>query len=464
MYRRVKASLILSLTTIAAIAGCYAEVLTVKDAQQFFKDWQITHDGSPNLWPKFRALSPKATSYTMVEISAYLNPGSAEYDWPKERPQKKPDDAYTYREAKEYLAKARVVLGAKADLFQNLVKAAGVHEWYYPWEVQAAQETEGVPKYKVAIKRPEANPPIRFGFKVRQSWSDVMEIEDPSQEGDAKTPANIKGATVSYTFNGINNQSSWATVGSLIAPVEFRTELAGGFVPARFVLAPSFSVNWISNSAGPNSSQINNFLWRLGAFGEWHDVLSLPILQGRAAIVYGSDTNFQAKLPAFEIDIEPAVRLADYFPNLDWPIGLGFPQNLWPRVPMRKDGSDNSYLTYQLRAWMHIEGGYLQNSPTGWDTSDGSFFRLGPKLQLTLTAPLVYKGISVTAMYSYLPTTNRYFENSRNSLFDLSAAFILWADPGTGANVALKMQLIYGGLDLTKQNERTFLVGLSLAY
>lgn len=376
-----------------------------------------------------------------------------------------------------------VKLKAK-DLQDALEQKYGIQDWYKRDQVLDV-ETNGIAPGKVEREWPagtpisevigrggpplEAKPVGIFGghFKaphIRQSWRDVLYEEDPSQaSNEGKALKDLVGATVSYTRDGVADSDTWTTIGALIFPWEYDFELTGDLRPTRLVLAPSISINRIDTNGDPKK-ETDSVLYRLGAYADWRFFRPNPDgstqrpkgVQIRAAFVYATDTGHEASLPGYEFDIEPHWQ-SDYFP-------LGYKKILLTKQPIKEDRSDWSRLEYTLRAWLHIEGGDIQDNGKSWDPAKGSFFRLGPTVQFQLNAPklLVGRDASLTALYSYLPAVSGSDEHE--SYFKITGAYNLIKDEAVNHKVALTLQYEKGGLNFTKEDVDTVTIGLGVVF
>jgi hypothetical protein len=111
--------------------------------------------------------------------------------------------------------------------------------------------------------------------------------------------------------------------------------------------------------------EADQLLFRLGAFFDWEEAFGSVQLRG--ALVYGTNTGFQVSMPAFEVDLEPDLSWRPLDADVKGKPGfatkylsLGYQNILIHRKPDLKDKSDNSWLDYQLRVYLHVEGGNLQ--------------------------------------------------------------------------------------------------------
>jgi len=202
-------------------------------------------------------------------------------------------------------------------------------------------------------------------------------------------------------------------------------------VPTRLALAPSASINRVATNGNP-TKEVDSVLYRMGIYAEWYLAPTPPVkLQMRAAGVYASDTSGQGALPGYEVDFEPRWQ-SETLP-------LGYKKVLIKKVT-EKDPSDWSALDFQVRAWLHIEGGDVQDNGKSWDSTKGEFFRLGPTLQLQLNAPRVVWGrdASLTALYSYLPAITG--SDQHQSYFKLSSTYDFVKDDIHNYKISLTAQ------------------------
>jgi hypothetical protein len=320
----------------------------------------------------------------------------------------------------------------------------------------------------VAEKEAEMKQPVFLkGWKtplVRHDWTDVLITEDPSlSENAVKSKIDdLVGATFSYAHNGKANTDTWTTVGSLIFPWVYDQPVERSLFPPHIAIAPSVSINRISTS-GASTGEVDQLLFRIGLYAEWFEPFwhLMDLLQLRAAPVYGTNTGFEARMPGAEADIEPSWLFNNSEGN-ECKFKIGYRNTLLPKEPLLKDSSDQSNLDYQLRVWLHVEGGDIQDIGTSFAPVRGSFFRLGPTAQLRINFPTFYKGFSVTAQYSYLPTIEGPTEHE--SLFSVNATLAILADKAQHQKVSLNASYTKGGLNFTKQDVDTFTLGLSALF
>ena len=120
--------------------------------------------------------------------------------------------------------------------------------------------------------------------------------------------------------------------------------------------------------------------------------------------MYATDTGHNASLPAGELDLEPKFLWRQPRPRGRQWGGIGYRNILIQREPSNEDLSDDSLLDWQVRTWVHFEGGDLQRNGAKWETVDGSFSRIGPVVQGVINFPRLLRGFSINGQYSYLAT------------------------------------------------------------
>jgi hypothetical protein len=320
-------------------------------------------------------------------------------------------------------------------------------------------EREGAAKHSVLID----------GWKtplVRHDWTDVLVTDDTSVGDLAKKKTDdLVGATVSYSYDAKADTDTWTTVGALIWPWVYNAPVKETIFPQRVIIAPSVSVNRISTNGSP-SVEVDQVLYRIGMFGEWYKPLGLmTLLQLRASPVFGTNTGHDARMPGYELDLEPS-WLFNNGVDGECIYKIGFKNILWFKAPLLEDSSDQSILDYQVRIWMHLEGGDIQDTGKSFAATPGDFFRVGPVAQLRINSffpvPILSKGLSFTAQYSYLPTIHGL--KGHDYLLNLTAALTILADKAYHEKLSLTGSYTNGGLNFTKQNVDTFTLGLSVLF
>ena len=316
------------------------------------------------------------------------------------------------------------------------------------------------------------------GIKIRQSYSEVLSIEDPSQASSKKVDT-LQGALFSYTKNYLTEGDSWFLQGAFLLPLVWqnttRLNPAVGLASTTDV-EPDYS-HWSTLSWGvipsvsiyrvigveniPSTSlkkDVDQLTWRVGLF----DKLSVPsrivdTLTLRAFAVCATDTEFKSSIPSGQLEIEPQMFFGPAFT-------VGYVTQLINKTPApNKDGdvdpSDNSYLAYQLRLRGHAEYGTVIDAASGVKT--GAFFRAGPIAEIRLD-PLIFKALSATFSYQYLPAITG--TNDHETLLSASAEYKAIDNQKTHQSLSLKITYTDGGLDISKQRVRTLVAGIGITY
>jgi hypothetical protein len=119
-----------------------------------------------------------------------------------------------------------------------------------------------------------------------------------------------------------------------------------------------------------------------------------------------------------------------------------------------------------LRAWLHIEGGDVQDNGATWDPTKGEFFRMGPTVQLQINFPqsrlVGGRDLSFNALYSYLPAIDG--SNAHETYVQLTGVLDLYNDPLNNRKIALSAQYQYGGLNFTKEDVNLITIGLAVKF
>ena len=316
--------------------------------------------------------------------------------------------------------------------------------------------------------------------RIRRSWSDVLYDEDQSQsDRQTKAIGDLEGALFSYSHDGNTHTDTWNAHAAAILPITYKQEPGTDFSLRQYAFAPSVTYDRVTTT-GDAKTDVDSLLFRVGAYFDFYGLATPTILvptagqeaaamhrdpgtafgyglQVRAAGVYATDENFAARAPGFEGDLEPRFHYGK--------LALGYEMNLWPKAaPARSDRKDGSFLTAQLRGWLHTEGGDVQDTGQALAQTTGTFFRLGPATQFTLAAPDLpgYRTLSLTAFYSYLgaavgPTNHR-------SYFRFTLAYDLFHDPELNHKVGIAASYERGGLGFTQQDVDSFTLGLNVLF
>jgi hypothetical protein len=300
--------------------------------------------------------------------------------------------------------------------------------------------------------------------RIRRSWRDVLYDEDQTQPGrQGKAISDLEGALFSYTRDGNANTDTWNAHGAIIFPITYNWHTGSAFALRRFALAPSVTYDRVTTNGDP-ATEVDSLFYRVGLYMDFYGVHypkdDSPAfgygLQVRAAGVYVTDGDHRAGLGGYEMDFEPRFHYGNFC--------VGYRANLWPKIPARADLKDDTFLEAQLRMWLHIEGGDVQDAGPAWTPVTGSFFRLGPTWQFTLAAPALpgHRTLSLTALYSYLaaisgPTDHPWY-------FRATLAYDLFRDVELNHKVGVAASYERGGLNFTQQEVDTFTLGLNVLF
>lgn len=462
----------------------------------------------PDLWEKLVRLHKDKDFYTPKEIQDVIGSPDKipmEYETQKPRSEKIPPGAVKKDDAVQMLragdkiearkSKAQVIAEVRKEFDgksrEELIRALAEKKpyavdseaalyakyqdqpWYFMREVQDARENGPKPLMEAA---PVSAPPPPGGlepvwagikhFKIRQSWTDVLLTEDPSQPETARSKiGDLVGASFSYTDDRKAGSNTWAAVGALIFAMEWQNPVHDNdLIPEHVVLAPSVSLNRLTTN-GNSAVEIDQLFYRIGGFLSWDNPIGA--VDVRAAYVYGTDTGHRAEMPAYEVDIEPQFGwfggpkfLTKYFK-------IGYKNIAIEKAPELADQTDNSLLDYQLRAYFHLEGGDLQRAGSRWtaiDPAEGNFLRFGPTLQLRINAPRLVFGrdFSFTGAYSYMSPQDGPREH--NTLIKLDATLNLLNDQVNNRRISINANYTKGGMDFTKEDVDIFTLGLSVLF
>lgn len=467
-------------------------------------------------WEKLVLLHGDKESYTPQEVRDVIGPAPKTpmvYETLDQRPAKVPPGAVSASDAvrtlraadaiaakksraqvlaetrKEFAGKSReALIAALADAKPHAVDSvAALHEkfqdqpWYLMREVNDARDNGPSPLMEAGAlpvpPAPTGLQPIWEGikhFKIRQSWSDVLFAEDPSQPDTARKKIDdLVGAAFTYTNDRKASTNTWSAVGALVFPMKWHNPVHDDdLVPEQVALVPSITLNRISTN-GDASKEVDQLYYRLGGFLSWEHRYGAVELRGAA--VYGTDTGNRAELPAYELDIEPQFGwfgrpAPGHAAEITGPsfateyLKIGYKNIVIKKQPELADQSDNSRLDYQLRTYLHIEGGELQRAGTKWTAVEGSFLRLGPTLQLRVNMPglILGRDLSFTGFYSYLAAQQGPREN--NTLLKLDATLALLNDQARNHKISLNANYTKGGVEFTKEEVDVMTLGLSILF
>lgn len=432
---------------------------------------KLDPDAKP-LVPQLERAYPGRELWTEHELAALKRGGkevAIEYH-PEAVRQKgsAPRDTFTKDAANRHLTVVQKRAKSTEDYAAILRNKFGEQDYYTAEQVRdvaengsAAAKTEGALDFDDPVYKAQQEMHYgRRGFRsprIRESWRDLLYEEDPSQlENESKELGDLSGATFSWTHNGKANTDTWSASGALIWPWIYERGTLGGWDVETLAFAPSVGIHKVDTNGDPEE-EADELLFRLGAYANWRFPTTAGRgVQVRAAAVYVTDTRFEGELPGFEIDIEPRIFTRG-FP-------IGYANVLAHKAPLKEDGSDTVALQYQLRLWLHAEGGDVQHAGDDWNAVGGEFFRLGPVAQLRVNAPYLLFGrdVSMTSTYSYLAAVRG--SHKRSQFYHGTLAWVLFKNARLGHRVSLNFDYQAGGLNFTKSKVDTFTLGLGVLF
>lgn len=466
----------LTLTESALAAQSAAPLIPRSDVEVYYRVQELLDSKQGDLFRKLVLRYGYKSAYTVDQVQYPFGLRKSEQDFQyskyTDRHLPVPPGAFSKDETVRILKVHVERTKGKDDLAKILVSRFGEQPWYSAFDIRDV-ETNGSKSAKVMESPPGPDiPPVwqpipnpLYNLKIRQSWSDVLSAEDPSVGASSKmTVGDLVGATFSYSRDYQSSSDSWSAVGAILYPFEWKREESRSLIPIDMLLVPSISIDRISGTT--TKAAVDELYFRLGAFAKWIGPSGwLDTVQLRGAPVFGTDLKFNARLPAYELDLEPTVAWTNINPALIDYFKLGYQNILIRKVPDTPEQTDQSVLDYQLRVWLHIEGGDLERVGSQWTAIKGSFERMGPEVQLRMNAPTLFRGISgpsFTAAYSYLPSLQG--PKGKNSLVKLDLTVPLYSDAELKQKISLNFDYTRGNLDFTKEDVNTFTAGLSVLY
>lgn len=451
-------------------------VFTRDELKKHFALEQKLNPKKGDIYEKLVEMYPGQRTFTRSEVQAAIDPTiKIERSYkakPTGRTTDVPIDAFSAAEVKTRFDLLARHDQANEGLMKDLVDKYGTQPWYTAAELRDVETNRAkpakvsdfpLPPDPVALARLKAETRKRSLLedfetpRLRKDWRDVLYDEDPSQRlNEDKKLGDLVGATFSFAWNGKAKSETWTAVGALIMPWAHRFKLSGGLVPAQLAFAPSVSINRLSTNGDP-AKESDSVLYRAGGYAEWNFRTPQPTgIQLRAAAVSVSDTSNEAGLSGYEVELEPRWQ-NPFFP-------LGYKKILIDKEPLKEDRSDISVLEYQLRAWARLEGGDVQDIGDAWLPSTDSFLRIGPAIQLQINAPRLVFGrdASLTAFYSYMAVTDGPRE--RDSFFRVTGVLNLIKDEASHRKVSLNIDYQNGGLEFTKEEVETLVIGIGILF
>jgi hypothetical protein len=297
--------------------------------------------------------------------------------------------------------------------------------------------------------------------KLRHDYTDVLPAEDPSQQNLSTGKfSDLSGATFSYAWDGKAHTDTWSAEAALIVPMIWSGNLDYGLKPIYYGIVPSVSLNRVTTN-GDSKNDMDSLIYRAGVFAQWL-LAGSPgqafhaRLNFRGSFTYATDTRGDLQLPAGEFDFEPQV-FGGPTSSLGYIGEILYDPNRPYNDPKRVT------IGYQLRAWLHGEYGSVQRESEQVALGRNDFFRLGPTAQLRLLFPTFFQGLTLSAEYHYLPTLSG--PGGHDSLFKAGAELTIVDHSQTsGPRLTLTANYADGGMDLTKEDVKTFTAGLGVLF
>ena len=325
--------------------------------------------------------------------------------------------------------------------------------------LKAKTQQATLPTHQELVKKSPYQGPKEFPWlRLRRSYQDVLTTEDPSlSAGGGEKFDDLEGALFSYSRDLGNDTETWSAQAALLAPFSFYTGYASlegqPLGLARWGFVPSVSLNRLSASGDP-SDEAEQLTYRLGAFMKWQSGHNwLLALTGRVFATYLTDHLEDQSVTAGEFELEPISVFAPW-------LKIGARTILIPKEN-KDDVHDTAWIAYQFRTILHGEWGSLNSEGPLFEGKEYDFFRLGPVLQLDFK-PFIFKDLSISLKYHYLPAVSG--ENPNDSLFTADAEWAIYTNEDKLQQLSLKVSYIDGGLELTKVEARTLLIGLAAAF
>jgi hypothetical protein len=299
---------------------------------------------------------------------------------------------------------------------------------------------------------------------LRQSYSDVLSIEDPTQSiNPNKRYEDLKGALLSYTRDYKADTDTWSAQAAVLFPI-VRTTGRGDnpreWTTLAYGAIPSISVYRVDTNGDP-ANEVDQLNYRLELYGKYSSPWwPLETITLRAFGLCVTDTGHDSAIPTAQFELEPQMF---FFPHL----AIGYHQSLI-RGPWRDKiagvsdyfAQDNTLLGYQLRFRLHGEFGEVVNSgATG--LPEESFLRGGPMIDLTLS-PIITDRLKLTLSYSYLPSA--FGPNEHNDLFSATMELIVVKSADSQRTLSLKGIYTKGGIDVTKEKVDTLQFGMAATF
>jgi hypothetical protein len=321
------------------------------------------------------------------------------------------------------------------------------------------------------LKWSDLPPPAGFrfdGFKLRESWSDILAVEDPTVKGGKDKYKDLKGAKFSYSRNEKSKTDAWVAQAAVIAPfINYNNIPAGSAGFDTWGFTPSVTIDRLHDEADLDEKKEKDALtFRFGTFanysfanpspGAGHWQFTNLLLRGNFA--YQTDTEFRKSIPAGELELEPKLWFS---PRL----GIGYRQILIDKADRYraedKPLEDNAWVAYQARIRLRGEYGQISRADAVTKLSeDKDFMHAGVVASLEID-PLFHPRLTAAVTYSYLPAI--FGPSDHDTLVETELSFKLW-DFEDGRKASISAKYVKGGLDFTQEQVETFYIGLSAVY
>jgi hypothetical protein len=301
-----------------------------------------------------------------------------------------------------------------------------------------------------------------LGIKIRSSFSDVLSSEDPTVQGDQPATAkDLKGAAFSYQHDSKISKDIWIAKGALLFPFTGATTFAPhlGDPPGlhTYGFIPSVSFHRETHDED-GSKNIDSLIFRGGLFAKYTSGIWLRAQTIRVFATYGTDFNFKSSTPAAEFEYEPVIFFKDSR------FGIGSTYSLHEVSDPESPTGTRTNLAYLLRAYLHGEYGETTDPGDKIGVSTETFFRVGPRFELRLD-PLFTDHFAVGFAYQQFHSITGTSAHRRHLLMEAEYRFTTERDQEKNPSIpiiSLKATYERGGIDLTKEDVRTFFVGLGV--
>jgi len=298
-------------------------------------------------------------------------------------------------------------------------------------------------------------------FKLRESWSDILAVEDPTvgtAEGN-QSYDDLKGAKFSFERNFKTDTDTWIAQGALILPLVWVRDVALGTAGwASYGLTPSATINRVHNE-GDDTQNVEKLTFRAGGFATryFQQPSLIDSVVIRAGFAYQTDSKFGASIPAGEFELEPRLWKTVRF-------GIGYRQILIDKNPdQRSCPKDNAILAYQARLRFRTEYGHFEEMPDKTKPTvkvDQEFLHVGGRFGIEFD-PLFFSKVTGSVDYSCLPSV--VGPSGHNRLLQAELAYKLW-ERDDGGKGSLSLKYVKGGLDFDQEEVHTLYLGLSALY